>query len=808
MEKTMYMIGNAHLDPVWLWDWKEGYAENNATMKSMLDRLDEYDDIYFTSSSSLFYEWIEESSPLMFEAIRKRVAEGRWYICGGWYVQPDCNLPSGESFARHTLYAQNYFFSKFGCIASIGYCVDSFGHCGTLPQILRQSRMDKYVFMRPGRHEKPIGENLFIWESPDGSQVTAYRIPFNYNAHFGVEKQIDDCMNEFTGDFPGVMAFYGVGNHGGGPTIANIQTILEMRKKYPDVALEFATPAQFFSDVAKSGVHLPVIKEDLQHHASGCYSVHSEVKRMNRKAENQLLRGEKYAVIAHQVLGTPYTSEGFDQAWKNVLFNQFHDILAGTCLRSAYEDARDAYGEAKAIASRLENRAVQALSWAIDIPHVEHSIPIVVFNPHGWATESFVEVEGGHHKNMLFPEHPVLYDAHNKRIDFQILDAAVHCRGRVRLVFNAELPPLGYGLYMLCEEKEARAIENNPVSDSLVLENNFLKVEFSADTGGIGLIYDKRADRSLLSSDAAIGTVVKDTSDTWGHATITYHDVLGQFKPVRMEKTESGPVRETVRVYSTYDASYLIQEFMLYKGADYLTVKAKVFWTEQLKALRLDFPVEAGVGKVTYEIPFGTIEKKANGEEEPMQNWFDLCDEDGRGICIVNDGKYSGAAFGNTLSLLVLRSPVYSHHVPTELELPLDRYDFIDQGEQFFEYRIIPHGKKYEHATFVKSGLELNQKPIVLFETYHEGTLARSHSYMGETEENVVLTCLKKAHVGSGYVARFQETDGKSCTSLISFFGNPAFELSFKSFEIKTIRLDLKGSLVEELDFLEWKAEE
>ena len=177
---TCHMIGNAHLDPVWLWGWREGYQENKATVLSALDRLDEFDDFIFTSSSAQLYAWLEENEPEMFARVRERIREGRWVLCGGWWIQPDCNIPSGESFARQALLAQTYFREKFGVQAHVGYCVDSFGHNAMLPQLLKKSGMDAYVFMRPGKDEMELPEDLFTWRAPDGSEITAYRLPLHY----------------------------------------------------------------------------------------------------------------------------------------------------------------------------------------------------------------------------------------------------------------------------------------------------------------------------------------------------------------------------------------------------------------------------------------------------------------------------------------------------------------------------------------------------------------------------------------------------------------------------------------------------
>ena len=179
-KKKLYMIGNAHIDPVWLWQWQDGFHETKATFRSALDRMNEYADFVFVSSSAAIYEWVEQSDPEMFAEIKQRVAEGRWKIVGGWWIEPDCNIPCGESFVRQGLYGQRYFKEKFGVTANVGYNVDSFGHNGMLPQILKKSGMPYYVFMRPSPHEKGLPGRLFWWESDDGSRVLTFRIALEY----------------------------------------------------------------------------------------------------------------------------------------------------------------------------------------------------------------------------------------------------------------------------------------------------------------------------------------------------------------------------------------------------------------------------------------------------------------------------------------------------------------------------------------------------------------------------------------------------------------------------------------------------
>ena len=145
----LHLVGNAHIDPVWLWRWQEGFSEILSTFRSALDRMNDFPDFKFTCACSSYYRWVESVDPQMFAEIKQRVEEGRWSIVGGWYLQPDCNIPDGESFARHGLVAQRYFMEKFGVTAKTGYNVDSFGHNAALPKILKGCGMENYVFMRP-----------------------------------------------------------------------------------------------------------------------------------------------------------------------------------------------------------------------------------------------------------------------------------------------------------------------------------------------------------------------------------------------------------------------------------------------------------------------------------------------------------------------------------------------------------------------------------------------------------------------------------------------------------------------------------
>ncbi|MEP7189301.1 MAG: alpha-mannosidase, partial [Roseiflexaceae bacterium] len=532
---TLHMIGNAHLDPVWLWRWQEGFQAAKATFRSALDRMSESDDFLFTSSSAAIYEWVERNDPRMFAEIQARVTEGRWQIVGGSWIQPDCNIPSGESFARQGLYGQRYFKQKLGVTATVGYNVDSFGHHGMMPQILKQSGMDFYIFMRPGPHEKGLPGRLFWWESDDGSRVLAFRIPYEY-CTWGrqLDQHVRRCFDDLKSPFDELMCFYGVGNHGGGPTIENLESIRRMDADPAFPRVIFSTPGRFFAELLAKDLPIPTVHDDLQHHASGCYAAHSGIKRWNRQAENMLLVTEKFCAIAERVTGQPYPAE-LERAWKNVLFNQFHDILGGTSLEVSYDDARDMHGEAMAIAGRGLNDAIQSLAWNIDLPHTKGLTPIVVFNPHAWPSATPVELDIGG-----VNEGDVLLDDQGGAVPMQLIRPPLVVGGwRRRLSFVAELPPLGYRVYWVgparLEAEPSGQGDNDRLSgDDTTLENEHLRLTIDPATGTIGSLYDKRHQLEVFCGPAARAIVIDDPSDTWSHGVHRFDKEIGVFSATRV----------------------------------------------------------------------------------------------------------------------------------------------------------------------------------------------------------------------------------------------------------------------------------
>ncbi len=289
------MVGNAHIDPVWQWRWTEGCAEAIGTCWAAIDRLEEEPGFIFTRGEAVVYRWIEEFEPALFARIQHFVRAGRWVIVNGWWLQPDCNLPGGEAFIRQGLYGKTYFREKFGIDVKVGYNVDSFGHAGTLPILVRPIGFENYVFMRPSAHEKTLPAALFDWIAPNGSSITAFRLTDEYQTTtFPLPGKIERAEAYVQQSGLPIMCFYGVGNHGGGPTRENLAYIRQLQEQGRPVL--FSDPVRYFESVVS--VSRPEVRDEMQMHAIGCYSAISAVKALNRRCEARLAQAEAASALA------------------------------------------------------------------------------------------------------------------------------------------------------------------------------------------------------------------------------------------------------------------------------------------------------------------------------------------------------------------------------------------------------------------------------------------------------------------------------------------------------------------------------
>lgn len=807
---TVHLIGHGHIDPTWRWRWTEGYEEVRATFTSALQRLNEYDGVVFTASSACFYAWLQETEPDLIDEIRNRVEEGRWEIVGGMWIEPDCNIPSGESFVRQGLLGQRFFERVLGKRATVGFNPDSFGHAGTLPQILSKLGMDNYVFMRPMPESEmrlPDGAT-FWWLANDGSRVLTTAIPESYNA---TREEALDRLSRVT-QWPHLikeqrhlLSFFGIGNHGGGPTKRTIEALVDLQGDDSMPRLEFSRVDQFFEGIRASHQHsaLPTIDSDLQHHARGCYSVHHGIKHLNRRAEHEITTAERFCSLGLALHGRPYPREALDQAWRDLLYNQFHDILAGTSLEIACDDAIDQLGRARFTAREKTNTIVQSLSSDIDTSAEGNSI--IVFNPLPWDVQT--RVEAPPHVFTTLGDTVHIVDDNGRAVTSQKVMGTYP--GSHSMSFQANVPALGYRCYAARRGEKRVRVRGTLDASINSIENDWWRITLDGNTGQVVGLVDKRNKFDIIRG--ARLSVFADHSDTWSHGEEGWRVEVGRFSGGEAHVVESGEVFARVMLRSTYGTSTAEHWITLHRETEAIDWEIRVDWRERHAVLKLIVDTAVTDGIVTCDTAYGSQHRNTAGSEEPCQMWVDFTGNiNGKegGVALVNDGLYSYDVRGGAIGMTLLRSPVYCHHDPDRVE-GVHPYRHMDQGEHTFKFRLMPHAGPWEDANIVRPAWELNSPAMVHLESSHRGELPPTASFLECSIPDVVLNVFKPAEDGEGWILRGYETIGKESKGTIRFPNRDwSFDTTFAPHEIKTIRVDLEAKTAVETNLLEESPEE
>jgi len=825
---TIYAIGNAHIDPGWQWNLREGHQEVFSTFRSALDRLNEFPSVCFVSSSAQFYEWIAEGAPELFEEIKQRVREGRWILVGGWWVECDVNCPCGESLVRQGLYAQKFFLQHFGLKARVGFSPDTFGHAWTLPQILKKQGMDAYFYMRPEIHEKKdTPAPIFRWIGPDGSCVIAVAILESYCATEGnIEQRVHHYIDRFSETLPGIKTaaiLYGVGNHGGGPTIAVIRKIEEMRNSNT-AEIRFGSPDQYLAAIHPHARRLPIVREELQHHARGCYSACAAVKQWDLRSSAALMQAEKIASLASLITPYTYPISSLRASWKKILFNQFHDILAGTSIEEAYDDALNDYGFAASTAQDITLKAISALIRTLDT----HGSSFVVFNPCSCPVDPFIEFEterpnpssdpaapatlrnsGANH----LPKGPItLYDAQERSVSFQVLPTAAAKQEnqphRIRILFKAQVPALGYQVYRLGYSKKQRALAPQGAwATDHVLENDVVRIEFDRKSGAISSYLNKTRKCNLFAQPGAVPIVLDDWDDTWGHRIRAYDREIGRFTDASFKIIEQGPERARLQVKTHWGNSSIVQDFSLYRDSAELACRITVDWHELYRVLKISFPTIYAKGRCTYSIPYGFVERTMNGDEEPGQRWVDVSEKSGAsafGFAVINASKCGYSVKSGDIRLTVFHSTAWSHHNPERVG-EQDPCRYMEQGIHEFSYLLIPHAGDWRSAQIPQRAENYLFQPLVYHAGRQNGKRGKKGSFISTTLKNISITAVKKAEDNDDLILRCVELLGKSARGTIAITPlQRMLPIEIKPCEIKTFRIPVNpDEAVKEVDLLE-----
>jgi alpha-mannosidase len=796
MEKReIYLVAHTHIDPVWLWDWQEGVAVTIATFRSVLELCRRYPELRFNQNEALLYRWIERYEPTLLEEIRHAVERGQWHIAGGWYLQPDCNLPCGEALVRQILLGRRYFAATFGVTPTVALNVDSFGHSRGLVQILSRSGYRAYVFCRPPQDRLPLPESHFLWEGVDGSRILAIRVDSHYNTPAG---KAAEKLRHFLATAPRanpLLFFWGVGNHGGGPTEADLQGFRQLQAEQPHWELHHATPEEFVAALEARMDSLPVVRRSLRPWAVGTYTTNMRLKQLYRRAEERLLSAESVCSCAAFQGLLDYPAEELRRAWEDLLFCQFHDILAGTCTESATLSALHRLSRVVLTAEELLLRAFLALSGG-QPRAAPGELPLLVYNPHPYPATLLLECEFQPEEPNRSPLHalPRLFDTEGNPVPCQEIRPESNLRQdfRKRILFRAQLQPQQMYRF-LCRftyvPPPSPPVTSDP--DTIRICTPELEVWISRHTGLLeryrvgGREYARQGMARLL--------VVPDSADAWGMYVRHFWRKAHPFRPLPKAKAawfagvkeplhpvriiEEGELCTIVEVLLHYRyRSFACLHYLIPHEGTELELRLRLLWNERDSLLALSFPTRLLHARLYGQTMFAVEELPANGSEQVAQRWVCLVEEPWAVSCIT-DSTYGVACRSGELRLSLLRSPAYAGH-PFSADDPIvppDRFTpRLDQGEHHFRFWLNA-GNSSHRLEALERESQLHLQPPLIYPLFPSGTGTPPQPLLQVEDPAVVVTALKKAEEDHRLLVRLWEPTGQYRRCRLHF---PAFGFS------------------------------
>ena len=749
---TVHAVAYAHLDFVWLWGWEETLRTARDTFRQMLTFMDEFPQFTFSYTSPALFEALEREDPALFARIQRRAREDRWEMIGSRWCEADPNLIGEESDARHFLEAQRYNLEKFGTQTEVCYEPDIFGHLPTMPQLLRKSGLRYYL-----AQHMPNAPPVFWWDGPDGSRVLCYR-PHHY-ADTLDENLLDFCLTQpqRTAGYTDALIVYGAGNHGGGPTHDQIENGLRLDKLPMFPAVKFSTLQNFMNAISRESPiqQLPVVKGDINLDYRGTYTTHAETKRLNRACENTLTVAESFDAIA-QVLGIQPSTNRFGALWRALLWAHHHDTISGTTVHGS-----DLYAQGQ-LRTVLSN-ATTALQFSLsNIVAVTETVgpsphPCVVFNAVAWPVTAPVRLPLPDASNRW---EWVEAGGHTEPVQ-QVLDSNGAPCGMA--VLHA-LPGLGYRVGWL--RPRMTPVPDGPLkrTGSLAARNEYVQLEVSPRSGSITRLADLTSTTEWVRADAPAARLRVDYEaphdwSAWEIGPVVRTDWLDA--PKSVECVEEGPVRIVFRARYEFGHSTIIKDIILNRDLSRVDVEVHVDWQESASPttpapwLRIEFPTAVSPTRPVWLIPFGEIERPADGSDYPASYGMGLGSAHGS-ICLVSDAKNGFSATNNTLRVSLLRSSYVPDPAP-------------DVGEHHIALALEISPQPWPQAAMSRRGIEFNRRPIALGTGQHVGRLPAERSFLAVEPSAVVLTVLKTAYdAPSNLVVRIYQAAETSARARIS----------------------------------------
>ncbi|AFY74003.1 alpha-mannosidase [Synechococcus sp. PCC 7502] len=738
-DRKIYILGNAHIDVAWLWAIAETKEVINRTFNSVIDLQKHYPELIFNQTTALFYEWIEQEYPELFIQIQDHVRKNQWELTGGMWVEPDCNLPSGESLIRQIIYGKQYFLDKFNQDVKIAFLPDTFGFNFQLPQILLKSGFAAFITQKLTWNDtNKFPHQVFWWQGLDGSKIFTY---FCNELGLGIEPVAiaNYATNiEAKHHIKDHLWLYGVGDHGGGPTA----DMLNLGREWSESELFYKLIPTKFSDfieqLKQSNPDIPTWHDELylEFHR-GTYTSKSDQKLQCRQSEILLGNLEKYLAIATLVKNKKYPKLKLDQAWKGLLLNQFHDILPGTSIHEVFIDANQTWGQVNNISNEFFNISKV----------VNQNDDLYIWNFCNWVRSEIIEIKIDSSDNYLIQQH-------------NNLDLLLTQKTKNGLIFNCnDIEGLGSSQFRLVKDDgSSQTINPDLVITNSTIENKYIKVDLDIKTGEISQIYDKRFNNNLLSNNCEL-EFFEDKGQYWDAWNIdpNYEDKkLSGLKFEAISIYESGNLRVSWQIIKKFQNSTFIQEIQLDAFNPYITIRNWVDWQEEHILVKATIPLSFSSDFATYHIPMGAIARSTKDKtkfEVPAHFWGDIS-TDGVGLSLLNNCKYGYDAKHNQIRLSLLRSPNFP--CPNS-----------DRGVHEFIYRLVPHQGNIQAAKIHQLGYELNNPLVIQNNSFHIS------SFIKNTSSNIILSAFKqsdlRSKIGLNWIVRFYESCGETVNESITF---------------------------------------
>ena len=799
-----HLICNAHIDPIWQWDLPEGVSATLSTFYSAAKLCDEFDYI-FCHNEVTVYKYVEEYAPELFEKIRQLVKAGKWHIMGGWYLQPDCNMPSGESFVRQIREGQRYFKEKFGVVPTTAVNFDPFGHTVGLVQIVKKCGQDSYIFMRPYASELPLPSEQFIWRGLDGSEIKAARSIGGYGSYLGKSAETIRERSDAQ-SFPVGVILWGVGNHGGGPSRKDLADI--EREILPDTQIEFlhSTPEKFFAAIAPR----EVFDRSLHISMPGCYTSMYRVKKLHAELEAEISMAEKIATAAYAsgVLES-YPEAELQTAVEDLLNAEFHDVLPGSSVQCGEDAGLRLLNHGMLEAERVKIKAYFALSKK-EKPADEGEFPIVVFNPHPYELCDNVECEfsladQNWSEDILSKIRVV--DEQGNSIPYQVIkeESNLNLDWRKRIIFEAHLAPMALTRYSVFVD-----FVNEPTperADCFLFDNGRKHVEIDEN----GLLRSYRIDGVEYIGEGFGLYSFEDNADPWGMAKhqLTRLGTGGEpFKPLlhpdgvfkgmkQIQTVEDGDIYLGVEAFFECESTRARILYKIYKNNDDVDIDVTLYLGDIDKIIKLRLPIEPS-GELIGQTAFGTDKMFTDGREN-VAHRFVAMDSGESCLALLNRGVYGNHYENGSLYTSLVRGVTYCAHPIAERQLlPTDRFTKkIDQGENRYSFRLTVASRNQ----LERRATEFTQKPYALnifpIPTEMKNFDSLNIKIGGDV---IAMPTVKKAYGKDAIIIRLLNNTPDGVKSYVEVNGQH-LPLSFGKYEVKTVVYE-NGELTESYELL------